>query len=41
VTPSASGYTATLTNSTISTGFKTCTVTVGSNTATDGVITCS
>jgi type II secretion system protein G len=41
VTPSATGYTATLTNSTISSGFKTCTVTVGGGGTTDGVITCS
>jgi type IV pilus assembly protein PilA len=41
VTPSATGYEATLTNATISTGFTQCTVTVGDNTATDGVIVCS
>lgn len=37
------GYTITVTNSTITDGFKTCTVDVGANAtaATDGVITCS
>ena len=38
---SASSYTATVTNSSISTNPKECTVTMGAGTATDGVITCS
>jgi prepilin-type N-terminal cleavage/methylation domain-containing protein len=41
VSPSAASFTATVTNTSISTGLKTCTVTVGSGTATDGQITCS
>jgi prepilin-type N-terminal cleavage/methylation domain-containing protein len=41
VVPSATGYTATLTNATIGSGFNTCTVTVGGGGVTDGVITCS
>ena len=41
VVPSPTGYTATLTNSTIGSGFNTCTVTVGGGGVTDGVITCS
>jgi type IV pilus assembly protein PilA len=42
VTPNGTaGYTATVTNATISAGFKTCTVTVGAGGVTDGVIVCS
>jgi type IV pilus assembly protein PilA len=41
VVPAAGGYTATLTNATISSGFKSCTVTVGGGGANDGVIICS
>ncbi|MEO5799792.1 MAG: prepilin-type N-terminal cleavage/methylation domain-containing protein [Gemmatimonadales bacterium] len=38
---SASSFTATVTNASISVSPKTCSVTVGSGAATDGIITCS
>lgn len=41
VSGDASSYTATITNSSISAGFKECTVTTGSGTADDGKIICS
>lgn len=41
VSVSASSYTATVTNSSISVSPKQCTVTMGSGTATDGIMTCS
>jgi type IV pilus assembly protein PilA len=40
-TANTTSFTATVTNASISTNPKTCTVTVGSGAATDGVITCS
>ncbi|HET8761958.1 MAG TPA: prepilin-type N-terminal cleavage/methylation domain-containing protein [Gemmatimonadales bacterium] len=41
ITPTATGYTASVTNASITNGFKTCQVVIGAGAATDGEITCS